>query len=254
MSVGHGATNKQSACLQVPMSLQCMPQGLGRLWPMGTTESTSPTLQPCPHTPASTTDHNPLQLVDGALILELSCPGSFLRNLSSGQRLSDGQWHSVWLEVKDASARLQVDGTGADLELPGSCKGPELERELLLGGQLLATEPPQAAAQVSHGFRGCLDTVAINGAAVELLGTTEAGWLERRALDPCCSWDPQNTACRSNPCVNGGQCAPEPGAGKVAQPPCMQHTCLAWENRQWEETHGEKAPAPDHGPRSWMLM
>ncbi|XP_055968334.1 protocadherin Fat 2 [Sorex fumeus] len=156
-----------------------------------------------------------LQLADGALRLELHCPGGYLGNLSSERRLSDGQWHAVRLEVTGEVASLQVDGSSATLEVPGSCRGPRPESELVLGGHLLPPELPR----VSHGFQGCLDAVAINGAALDMLGRTEAGWLERRALSPCCPPDPKDGACSPNPCANGGQCTPHPAAGFLCQCP-----------------------------------
>ncbi|XP_060053958.1 protocadherin Fat 2 [Erinaceus europaeus] len=156
-----------------------------------------------------------LKLVGGALRLEYRCPGGFHGNLSLGLHVSDGAWHSVSMAGTDSATSLQVDsGSVASLELPNGCRSHWPVGTLLLGG--LAAPP--TAPNVSQGFRGCLDGLAINGAVLELLGPTGPadGWLERQELEPCC---PQHGLCSPNPCLNGGWCLQAPGAGYMCQCP-----------------------------------
>lgn len=151
-----------------------------------------------------------LQLANGFLQLDYSCPGGFYGNLSSRHPVNDGQWHSMLLEEKDTSVHLLVDTTdNTSLIIPEECRGLRTDRHLLLGG-LVPSNPP---SNVSLGFEGCLDAVTVNGERLELLGHGKKmlGWLERQALTQCC-WP--GTACSQNPCLNGGSCSPALGSGK----------------------------------------
>ncbi|XP_070426535.1 protocadherin Fat 2 [Equus przewalskii] len=156
-----------------------------------------------------------VKLVDGVLWLEYGCPSGFYGNLSSWLHVNDQQWHTILLEEMDTAIRLLVDSAGnATLVLPETCRGRRPERDLFLGGRVLLHSSPK----VSRGFEGCLDAVAINREALELLahGKKAAGLLERQALTHCCF---HSEECSQNPCLNGGKCSHTHGAGYVCQCP-----------------------------------
>uniref|UniRef100_A0A8C8AII7 FAT atypical cadherin 2 n=1 Tax=Otus sunia TaxID=257818 RepID=A0A8C8AII7_9STRI len=105
-------------------------------------------------------------MVNGVPQLGYSCRGNYTGNLSSSRFVSDGEWHSVFLEVKNTSVRLLIDGLGnTSLQLPGTCSISQGRRDLVFGGLW----QPLQSQRVTWGFRGCLDVVAINGKEVVLL-------------------------------------------------------------------------------------
>lgn len=141
--------------------------------------------------------------------LGYSCRGSYPGNLSSSRLVSDGEWHSVFLEVKNTSVRLLIDGLGnASLQLPGTCGISRGRRDLLFGG----LRQPLQSQRVSRGFRGCLDVLAINGREVVLLpGKGQSKEVvEEVGIKQCCS---PTGACSSNPCLNNGMCSETHGGG-----------------------------------------
>lgn len=148
-------------------------------------------------------------MVNGVPHLGYSCQGSSSGNLSSSRFVSDGEWHSVFLEVKNSSVRLLVDGLGnASLQLPGTCGVPQGRRDLVFGGLPKSLQ----SQRVTRGFRGCLDVVAINGREVVLLpgkGQSKEV-LEQVGIRQCCS---PSGACSSNPCLNNGMCSETHGGG-----------------------------------------
>ncbi|KFV61323.1 Protocadherin Fat 2, partial [Dryobates pubescens] len=185
---------------------------------------------------ANGTDHATLEMVNGVPQLGYSCRGSYSGNLSSSRSVSDGEWHSVFLEVKNASVRLLVDGLGnASLQLPGTCQVPQGRRDLLFGG----LRQPLQAQRVTLGFRGCLDVVAINGREVVLLpGKGQSKEVvEEVGIKQCCS---PTGACSSNPCLNNGMCSETHGGGytcicpglfsgehcELGDSPCDSKPCL----------------------------
>uniref|UniRef100_A0A8D0KTB8 FAT atypical cadherin 2 n=1 Tax=Strix occidentalis caurina TaxID=311401 RepID=A0A8D0KTB8_STROC len=112
---------------------------------------------------ANGTDHATLEVLPQ---LGYSCRGNYTGNLSSSRFVSDGEWHSVFLEVKNTSVRLLIDGLGnTSLQLPGTCSISQGRRDLVFGGLW----QPLQSQRVTWGFRGCLDVVAINGKEVVLL-------------------------------------------------------------------------------------
>lgn len=148
-------------------------------------------------------------MVNGVPHLAYSCQGSSSGNLSSSRFVSDGEWHSVFLEVKNTSVRLLIDGLGnASLQLPGTCAVSQGRRDLVFGGLPKSLQPQR----VTRGFRGCLDVVAINGREVVLLpgkGQSKEV-LEQVGIRQCCS---PTGACSSNPCLNNGMCSETHGGG-----------------------------------------
>ncbi|XP_009321015.1 PREDICTED: protocadherin Fat 2 [Pygoscelis adeliae] len=185
---------------------------------------------------ANGTDHATLEMVNGVPQLGYSCRGNYTRNLSSSRFVSDGEWHSVFLEVKNTSVRLLIDGLGnASLQLPATCSISRGRRDLLFGG----LRQPLQSQRVTRGFRGCLDVVAINGREVVLLpgkGQSKEV-MEEVGIKQCCS---PTGACSSNPCLNNGMCSETHGGGytcicpglfsgercELGDSPCESKPCL----------------------------
>ncbi|NWX47495.1 FAT2 protein, partial [Steatornis caripensis] len=185
---------------------------------------------------ANGTDHATLEMVNGVPQLAYSCQGNYTRNLSSSRFVSDGEWHSVFLEVKNTSVRLLIDGLGnASLQLPATCSISQGRRDLLFGG----LRHPLQSQRTTRGFRGCLDVVAINGREVVLLpgkGQSKEV-IEEVGIKQCCS---PTGACSSNPCLNNGICSETHGGGytcicpglfsgercELGDSPCESKPCL----------------------------
>uniref|UniRef100_U3ICD8 FAT atypical cadherin 2 n=1 Tax=Anas platyrhynchos platyrhynchos TaxID=8840 RepID=U3ICD8_ANAPP len=175
-------------------------------------------------------------VVNGVPHLGYSCRGSYTGNLSSSRLVSDGEWHSVFLEVKNTSVRLLIDGLGnASLQLPGTCGISQGRRDLLFGG----LRQPLQSQRLTRGFRGCLDVLAINGREVVLLpGKGQSKEVvEEVGIKQCCS---PTGACSSNPCLNNGMCSETHGGGytcicsglfsgercELGDSPCDSKPCL----------------------------
>ncbi|XP_074739811.1 protocadherin Fat 2 isoform X1 [Strix uralensis] len=185
---------------------------------------------------ANGTDHATLEMVNGVPQLGYSCRGNYTGNLSSSRFVSDGEWHSVFLEVKNTSVRLLIDGLGnTSLQLPGTCRISQGRRDLVFGGLW----QPLQSQRVTWGFRGCLDVVAINGKEVVLLpgkGQSKEV-MEEVGIKQCCS---PTGACSSNPCLNNGMCSETHGGGytcicpglfsgercELGDSPCESKPCL----------------------------
>ncbi|PKK21808.1 FAT atypical cadherin 2 [Columba livia] len=182
------------------------------------------------------TDHTILEMINGVPQLGYSCQGNYTGNLSSSRFVSDGEWHSVFLEVKNTSVRLLIDGLGnTSLQLPLTCSISWGRRDLLFGG----LRQPLQSQRVTRGFRGCLDVVAINGREVVLLpGKGQSKEIvEEMGIKQCCS---PTGACSSNPCLNNGMCSETHGGGytcicpglfsgehcELGDSPCESKPCL----------------------------
>uniref|UniRef100_A0A8C6IVV0 Uncharacterized protein n=1 Tax=Melopsittacus undulatus TaxID=13146 RepID=A0A8C6IVV0_MELUD len=185
---------------------------------------------------ANGTDHATLEMVNGVPQLGYSCQGNYTGNLSSSRFVSDGEWHSVFLEAKNTSVHLLVDGLGnASLQLPATCSVSRGRRDLLFGG---LRHSPQSQ-RVLWGFRGCLDVVAVDGREVVLLpGKGQSKEVvEEVGIKQCCS---PTGACSSNPCLNNGMCSETHGGGytcicpgqfsgercELGDSPCESKPCL----------------------------
>ncbi|CAM5159687.1 unnamed protein product [Natator depressus] len=177
-----------------------------------------------------------LELVNGVPHLGHRCRGNINGNLSSLGFVSDGEWHSVLLEVKSTSLRLLIDSLGnTSLRLPVACSISPSRRDLLFGGIVQSRQPQR----VTRGFRGCLDAVRIDSEDVRLLpGDSQAkGIVEEVGIKQCCS---HTGACSSSPCLNEGMCIETHGGGytcicpvlfsgnrcELGDSPCESKPCL----------------------------
>ncbi|XP_076595621.1 protocadherin Fat 2 [Chaetodon auriga] len=158
-----------------------------------------------------TQDWGTLQLTDGELRFSYSCgntsPGSLL---ITSDRVSDGQWHSVLLEVNSTALRLTLDQ-----QHPAFATLTEPCRMMRSHGALLFASFAQGAAPEvhprPHHFIGCLEGLELDGEPIRAGDTAEwAGPGSRRVFGvyQCCS---RAGACDSNPCQNGGVCEEDAG-------------------------------------------
>ncbi|XP_030251646.1 protocadherin Fat 2 [Sparus aurata] len=154
----------------------------------------------------STNDWGTLQLTDGELQFRYRCgntsPGSLLIR---SDPVSEGQWHSILLEVNSTSLRLTLDQ-----HHPAFTTLTEPCRMLRSHGALLfASLTGDSVPEVHHhprNFIGCLEGLELNGEPIRVGDTAEwAGPGSRRVFGVyrCCS---RAGACDSNPCENGGVC------------------------------------------------
>uniref|UniRef100_A0A3Q3VQC2 Uncharacterized protein n=1 Tax=Mola mola TaxID=94237 RepID=A0A3Q3VQC2_MOLML len=161
----------------------------------------------------------------GALQVHL-CPGLYsCANTSPGSLLlrselvSDGQWHSVLLEVNSTSLRLTLDR-----QHPAFTTLTEPCRMMCTHGALLFASSAQESArevqQQPRNFAGCLEGLDLNGEPIRTGDAGEwAGSGSRRVFGvyQCCS---RAGACDDNPCQNGGVCEEDASGGECPRCRC----------------------------------
>lgn len=153
----------------------------------------------------------PSQVAGGALRFRYGCgpaaPGSLA--ISSGP-VSDGQWHSVLLEVDSGALRLTLDRHhSASVALTRPC------RMLRSHGALLFASG-SASEEHLPNFTGCLAGLVFNGEPVRVGDAGDwTGPGQRRVFGVyrCCSGA---GACDRNPCQNGGVCEEDASGGEHA--------------------------------------
>uniref|UniRef100_A0A8B9HMD0 FAT atypical cadherin 1a n=1 Tax=Astyanax mexicanus TaxID=7994 RepID=A0A8B9HMD0_ASTMX len=164
--------------------------------------------------------------------------------------VSDGEWHSVSLEVDGNYARLVLDGVhAASGKAPGNLRTLNLDSSVFFGGR--GSRPIGGSSSgrmgrslpVTGGLRGCLEAIVLNGRELPLKSQSRGahGVLEELVeAAPGCSLPPPAPACTSNPCTNGGTCAELPNGGyfckcsalfmgthcEVSISPCSSNPCL----------------------------
>uniref|UniRef100_A0A8B9HJZ9 FAT atypical cadherin 1a n=1 Tax=Astyanax mexicanus TaxID=7994 RepID=A0A8B9HJZ9_ASTMX len=199
---------------------------------------------------AKGTDYSILEIVNGRLQYKFDC-GSGPGVVSVHSPLvSDGEWHSVSLEVDGNYARLVLDGVhAASGKAPGNLRTLNLDSSVFFGGR--GSRPIGGSSSgrmgrslpVTGGLRGCLEAIVLNGRELPLKSQSRGahGVLEELVeAAPGCSLPPPAPACTSNPCTNGGTCAELPNGGyfckcsalfmgthcEVSISPCSSNPCL----------------------------
>ncbi|KAK2848764.1 hypothetical protein Q5P01_008598 [Channa striata] len=179
-----------------------------------------------------TNDWGTLQLTDGELQFRYSCgntsPGSLLVR---SPPLSNGQWHSIVLEVNSTALRLTLDQQHpASTILTEPCRMTHSH-----GALLFASVTQDSASEVLlnlPNFIGCLEGLNFNGKQIRVGDTAEWNGPGRRrvfGVYQCCS---RAGACNDNHCLNSGVCE-EDAAG---EPRCR---CAGL-------FHGDRCELPDN--------
>uniref|UniRef100_UPI00398EC22D protocadherin Fat 1a isoform X5 n=1 Tax=Pristiophorus japonicus TaxID=55135 RepID=UPI00398EC22D len=189
------------------------------------------------------TDYSILEINNGRLQYKFDCgsgPGTV--SVQSIQ-INDGEWHSVSLEVDGNYARLVLDRlhTAAGTA-PGTLRTLNLDNFLYFGGHIRQQRTKHGRSpQVSNGFRGCLESVMLNGQELPLNSKPRvyAVMEESVEMSPGCSLVLAE-GCSSSPCLNSGTCSSLPNGGyfckctplfmgihcEVGVSPCASNPCL----------------------------
>lgn len=155
-----------------------------------------------------------LQLTNRELQFKYSCgntsPGSLLLGSSP---VSDGQWHSVLLEVNSTALRLTLDNQqSAFTALTKPCRMMHDH-----GALLFASNSFPEDQQHLPNFTGCLKGLELNEKPIRVGFVGEwTGPGTRRVFGvyQCCS---KTGACDINPCQNGGVCQEDSSGGEYTE-------------------------------------
>lgn len=159
------------------------------------------------------------QIVNGRLQYKFDCgSGPGLVSVHSAQ-VSDGEWHSVSLEVDGNYAKLVLDRVhAASGTAPGTLRTLNLDNSIYFGGHVRQHASPRhgRSLPVTNGLRGCMEAITLNGQELPL--NTRARWAHAVLEDivdvaPGCALTPAES-CSSNPCTNGGSCTSLPNGGR----------------------------------------
>ncbi|XP_055449636.1 protocadherin Fat 1 isoform X3 [Psammomys obesus] len=189
------------------------------------------------------TDYSILEIHTGRLQYKFDCgSGPGIVSVQSIQ-VNDGQWHVVSLEVEGNYAKLVLDEVHtASGTAPGALKTLNLDNYVFFGGHLRQQGSKHGrSSQVANGFRGCMDSIYLNGQELPLNNKPRAyahieEWVD---LSHGCLLTATED-CSSNPCQNGGVCNPSPTGGyyckcgalyigtycEVSVNPCSSNPCL----------------------------
>lgn len=159
-----------------------------------------------------------MQIHAGRLQYKFDCgSGPGIVSVQSIQ-VSDGQWHVVSLEVEGNYAKLVLDEVHtASGTAPGALKTLNLDNYVFFGGHLRQQGSKHGrSSQVANGFRGCMDSIYLNGQELPLTNKPRAyahieEWVD---LSHGCLLTATED-CSSNPCQNGGVCNPSPTGGRL---------------------------------------
>ncbi|KAM9622277.1 protocadherin Fat 1 [Trichechus inunguis] len=189
------------------------------------------------------TDYSILEIHHGRLQYKFDCgSGPGIVSVQSIQ-VNDGRWHAVSLEVNGNYARLVLDQVHtASGTAPGTLKTLNLDNHVFFGGHIRQQGTRHGRSpQVGNGFRGCMDSIYLNGQELPLNNKPRGYAHIEESVDvsPGCSLTATED-CSSNPCQNGGICSPSPTGGysckcsalytgtycEVSVNPCSSNPCL----------------------------
>ncbi|XP_053110313.1 protocadherin Fat 1 isoform X2 [Hemicordylus capensis] len=189
------------------------------------------------------TDYSILEIHHGKLQYKFDCgSGPGIVSVQSIQ-INDGQWHSVSLEVDGNYAKLILDRVHTASGIaPGTLRTLNLDNYVFFGGHIRQQGTRHGRSpQVSNGFRGCMDSIVLNGQELPLNSKprTYAHMEESVDVSPGCLLTTVED-CSSSPCQNGGICNPLPNGGyyckcaalfmgthcDVSVNPCASNPCL----------------------------
>ncbi|XP_075466227.1 protocadherin Fat 1 isoform X4 [Ascaphus truei] len=162
------------------------------------------------------TDYSILEINGGKLQYKFDCgSGPGIVSVQS-IHVNDGHWHTVSLEVDGNYARLVLDRVHtASGTAPGTLRTLNLDNHVFFGGHMRQQGSKHGRnPQVSNGFRGCMDSVVLNGQELPLNSKSKIYAHIEEAVDisPGCSLTTAE-GCSSNPCQNGGICSPLSNGG-----------------------------------------
>uniref|UniRef100_A0A8C5K818 FAT atypical cadherin 1 n=1 Tax=Jaculus jaculus TaxID=51337 RepID=A0A8C5K818_JACJA len=187
------------------------------------------------------TDYSILEIQNGRLQYKFDCgSGPGIVSVQSIQ-VNDGQWHAVTLEVNGNYAKLVLDQVHtASGTAPGTLKTLNLDHFVFFGGHI-RQQGARRSSQIGSGFRGCMDSIYLNGQELPLNTKPRAYARIEESVDvsPGCLLTATED-CSSNPCQNGGICNPSPTGGyyckcsalyigtycEVTVNPCSSNPCL----------------------------
>nr|KAF6460308.1 FAT atypical cadherin 1 [Molossus molossus] len=189
------------------------------------------------------TDYSILEIHNGRLQYKFDCgSGPGIVSVQSIQ-VNDGLWHAVSLEVNGNYARLVLDQVHtASGTAPGTLKTLNLDNHVFFGGHIRQQGARHGRSpQVGNGFRGCMDSIYLNGQELPLNNKPRSYAHIEESVDvsPGCLLMATED-CSSNPCQNGGMCSLSPAGGyyckcnalyvgtycEVSVNPCSSNPCL----------------------------
>ncbi|XP_041081573.1 protocadherin Fat 1-like isoform X3 [Polyodon spathula] len=192
---------------------------------------------------AKGTDYSILEINNGRLQYKFDC-GSGPGVVSVHSILiNDGEWHSVSLEVDGNYAKLVLDRVHtASGTAPGTLRTLNLDNNIFFGGHIRQLGSRHGRSpQVSDGFKGCMESIVLNGQELPLNSKPRAYAVMEEAVEvsPGCSLVPAE-GCSSSPCNNGGLCSPLPNGDyfckcsalfmgthcEMSMSPCASNPCL----------------------------
>uniref|UniRef100_A0AAV2LEZ3 Protocadherin Fat 1 n=1 Tax=Knipowitschia caucasica TaxID=637954 RepID=A0AAV2LEZ3_KNICA len=194
---------------------------------------------------AKGTDYSILEIVNGRVQYKFDCgSGPGLVSVHSAQ-VSDGEWHTLSLEVDGNYAKLVLDRVhAASGTAPGTLRTLNLDNSIYFGGHVRqhASSRHGRSLPLVNGFRGCMEAISLNG--LELPLNTKARRVHAVLEDmldvaPGCALAPVES-CSSNPCTNEGTCTSLPNGGyfckcpgsfmgahcEIGISPCASNPCL----------------------------